>query len=90
MAKLNLYDFSRAELVDLLQEGGFSSYHADRVWRGLYRDRVSTIDALDVRAEVMALLAHSAEIPIPTTLKNRSQQRRLHAQIPAATDNRPD
>ncbi|MDX1614323.1 MAG: 23S rRNA (adenine(2503)-C(2))-methyltransferase RlmN [Candidatus Promineifilaceae bacterium] len=37
--KINLYDLSRTALVSLLNEWGFSAYHADQLWAGLYRQR---------------------------------------------------
>ena len=42
----DLYDLTFLQLVDLLSEWGFSQYHAEKLWKGLYRDLVESVDEL--------------------------------------------
>lgn len=65
--RINLYDYDRAGLGDLLAGWGYSRYHADRLWTRLYRERVTALAALadGVRADLFAHLQAAAALPQP-------------------------
>lgn len=42
----NLYNFSYIELVEKIQYAGFSQYHADQIWKGLYIDLIRSFDEI--------------------------------------------
>ena len=63
---LNLYDLTRSELTALLAEWGYGSYHVNRLWRMIYRDRVTSFDALgELRADLVTRLRLACELPQP-------------------------
>ena len=43
---INLYDLTFDELVQLFDSWGYSRFHAGNVWRGLYRDLVTSAEGL--------------------------------------------
>ena len=43
---LDLYDFARPQLAELIASWGFSPVHASRVWRYLYREPLPGIAAM--------------------------------------------
>lgn len=44
--EIDLYQFTRAELSDLIADWGFSRVHAARLWNYLYWEQVESIDAM--------------------------------------------
>ena len=66
---INLYDYTRSELTELLAAWGYSAYHAERVWDYLYREGVTSIDAMEaLRPDLRALLAERATLAQPEVL----------------------
>jgi len=58
MTQQNLYDLTRAELTQRLQSWGYTPYHAQKVWHGLYRQCVTTLDEIaDLRHDLRQKLA---------------------------------
>ncbi len=54
---LNLYDLTRPDLIRQLAEWGYSEYHADVVWRGLYIQRVQSLREIEgLRADLLERL----------------------------------
>jgi 23S rRNA (adenine2503-C2)-methyltransferase len=65
---INLYDLSLPGLTRLLAEWGYSAYHAERLWRYLYRQQVhSWADMDDLRPDLRAHLATAATLHVPQT-----------------------
>lgn len=59
---LNLYDFDRPALGELLAGWGYSDYYADLLWRYLYRPPYPAIGEMhDLRSELRARLASDSE-----------------------------
>lgn len=51
--RINLYDLSRQEVEALLAGWGYSTYHAERVWRYLYRQKVRSLaEMTDLRPDL--------------------------------------
>jgi 23S rRNA (adenine2503-C2)-methyltransferase len=55
----NLYDLSQNEVADLLAGWGYSAFYAGRLWQYLYRDQVTSLEAMpelrpDLRQRLMA------------------------------------
>ena len=44
MPSISIYDFAQPELAELLGRWGASGVHVKRLWKYLYRERVSTYD----------------------------------------------
>lgn len=64
--KLNLLDLSRDDLVRLLAEWGFSAFHAERLWRALYRDRTLALaEITNLRADLRRLLETRVSLALP-------------------------
>lgn len=42
---INLHDLTFTQLVELFAEWGFSRFHVEKVWHGLYRDLAVSVDA---------------------------------------------
>ena len=65
---LNLYDYSRLQLTDLLAEWGYSSYHAQRIWDYLYQAQVSSVAGMvDLRPDLHQILAGRTQLAPLTT-----------------------
>ncbi len=63
---LNLYNFDRPALGDLLAGWGYSDYYADRLWRYLYQPPYPAIaDMHDLRPDLRARLASRCELQQP-------------------------
>lgn len=59
----NLYDLAFDELHRLMVSLGGSSYHAERVWQGLYRELAADVAHIDgMRADVNDALAAAAHV----------------------------
>ncbi|MFT5194843.1 MAG: 23S rRNA (adenine2503-C2)-methyltransferase [Cellvibrionaceae bacterium] len=43
---INLYDLTFAQLTKLLDQWGFSQFHAEKVWKGLYQYLAESVDTL--------------------------------------------
>jgi 23S rRNA (adenine2503-C2)-methyltransferase len=68
MSRVNLYDFTRDGLAGWLAERGYSSYHADMVWRYLYRNLAASLDEMgELRPDLLALLQMEAGLGLPET-----------------------
>lgn len=53
----NLYDLTRPNLISFLAELGYSEYHADVVWRGLYQQMAMSLHEIDgLRPDLLAKL----------------------------------
>ncbi len=60
---LNLYDYSRLQLTDLLAEWGYSSYHAQRIWDYLYQAQVSSVAGMaDLRPDLHQILGNHTQL----------------------------
>ncbi len=65
---LNLYDYRRDQLEELLATWGFSAYYAGILWAALYRQQVDTLDGIaGLRPELAARLAATATLRRPQT-----------------------
>ncbi len=65
---INLYDLSYPALEKLLQNWGFSPYHAGRIWVYLYQEQVETAAAMtDLRPDLQARLEVETAVPLPTS-----------------------
>lgn len=63
---LNLYDFDRPALGELLAGWGYSDYYADRLWRYLYRPPYPVIaDMNDLRPALRTRLTSESELRQP-------------------------
>lgn len=61
--KQNLHDLKRDELANLLAEWGYSSYHAHKVWRLLYRQQANSLaDFGSLRPDLYQLLSERATL----------------------------
>lgn len=70
---MNLYDLGRSQLTDLLATWGYSSHHAQIVWRNLYRDRVGSIVEFEgVRADLLARLSAETTLIHPTVITSQT------------------
>lgn len=64
----NLHDLTRNGLAHLLAEWGYSSYHANKVWQLLYRQRAGTLAELGgLRADLHQMLQERATLHQLTT-----------------------
>jgi 23S rRNA (adenine2503-C2)-methyltransferase len=60
---INLYDLSRPQLYTLLAGWNYSAYHADRVWRYLYRHQVTSLAEMsELRPDLQAQLQAAARL----------------------------
>lgn len=65
---LNLYDYRRNQLEELLAGWGFSAYYAGILWDALYRQQVDSLDAVaGLRPDLAARLAATATLRRPQT-----------------------
>jgi 23S rRNA (adenine2503-C2)-methyltransferase len=66
---INLHDLSLAELTAVCQTWGYSAYHAEQIWSGLYGEDVAEIDQLpNLREDLRQKLASHATL---TTLQQQ-------------------
>jgi 23S rRNA (adenine2503-C2)-methyltransferase len=66
---INLHDLTLAELTAVCQTWGYSAYHAEQIWSGLYREDVAEIDQLpNLRQDLQQKLAEHATL---TTLQQQ-------------------
>ena len=66
-APLFLYDLTRAELAQFLQEHGFRPHHAELIWEGLYRQQVMEIGRFsNLPAPLLTFLAEQTTLRQPT------------------------
>ena len=66
MDRINLYDLNLDEMIALVGEWGFGRFHAEQIWFAMYRDGVSSIEAMDgVRSEIVSRLVDVADLPQP-------------------------
>jgi 23S rRNA (adenine2503-C2)-methyltransferase len=72
--KINLYDLSRDEVNTLLDEWGFSAYHATRLWHHLYREHARTLeDITNLRPDLLTLLQSQTILePLPVQVATNS------------------
>lgn len=73
-AKINLYDLSRDEVNTLLDEWGFSAYHATRLWHHLYREQARTLEDLrGLRPDLLRQLQSQTTLePLPVQVASSS------------------
>jgi 23S rRNA (adenine2503-C2)-methyltransferase len=65
---LNLYDLSQNEMADLLADWSYSAFYAERLWQYLYRDQVSSIEAMtELRLELRQQLLAETYLGVVTT-----------------------
>ncbi len=63
MAATNLYDLDLTQLTDLFTEWGYSSYHAEQVWKAIYVDRVTAVSQItNIREDLHQKLQASAQL----------------------------
>lgn len=75
MSKENLYNLTHPQLTTQLAEWGYSSYHADVVWRGLYQQLVDTFNEIpDLRPDLLNKLTNDYTLhhPIEQTAQQSS------------------
>ena len=72
--KINLYDLSRDEVNTLLDEWGFSAYHATRLWHHLYREQARTLEDLrELRPDLLRQLQSQTTLePLPVQVASSS------------------
>lgn len=59
---IDLNNLGRDDLTALLAQWGYSSFHAARVWQALYQDLVTSLYAIDVRADLRERLASNCQL----------------------------
>lgn len=66
MSKENLYNLTHQQLTDQLAAWGYSSYHADLIWRGLYQQLINDFDEIpDLRPDLLSKLNNSYTLHHP-------------------------
>ena len=66
---MNLYDFTRGQLAELIASQGGQSVHASRLWRYLYREGLHDLDAMhDLPARLRTRLSSDACVARLTTI----------------------
>ena len=59
----NLHNLTRAEVVFLLAEWGYTEYYAGKIWEQLYRDFIDRLDLFNLqRSDLRALLQQNAAL----------------------------
>ena len=71
---INLYDYTRPKLISLLDSWGYSAYHAEQLFRALYKKRAATLAELDgFRPDLIHTLTTTASVPnLDVRLETRS------------------
>ncbi|MDO8472457.1 MAG: 23S rRNA (adenine(2503)-C(2))-methyltransferase RlmN [Dehalococcoidia bacterium] len=70
MNKVALYNLNFSELSDLLKSWGAPSYHADQLWKWLYRPGVGSFDAMtDLPLQLRARLADKTSLNMLTPVQ---------------------
>lgn len=66
MKKCNLFDLTYAELNDQLAAWGYSAYHTDIVWRGLYHQLVHELETVtELRPDLLTRLTNEYTLHHP-------------------------
>ena len=66
---INLHDLTLATLTAVCQQWGYSTYHAEKIWAGLYREGITAVSQLtNLRADLQQKLASHASL---TTLRQQ-------------------